>query len=87
MSNPYYNMMNRRPVQPGSVLQMASEARSFMQNPMQYVLQHNLNLPNGALQNPYGAVQNMLNSGRFTQGQVNNAVAQAQQILSMMRGG
>lgn len=97
MANPYYQMMNGRNSAPqmggriGNAMNQMSnmanrvaEIQAFMSNPMQYILQHNINMPQGALQNPYGTVQNLLNSGRLSQGDLNSYVATAQQLLSMM---
>ena len=85
MGNPYYNMMNNQAFGAmNNMVQMVNEARVFMQNPMQYVVQHRLNLPQGALQNPYGTIQSMLNNGQMSQAQLNQNVAAAQQILSMI---
>ena len=95
MANPYYNMMNRRAPQMGgqfgnamnqigNMTNVVAEAKALLNNPTQYVMQRGLNLPNGALQNPYGAVQNMMNNGQMSQDQLNYCVNQAKQILSMM---
>ena len=87
MPNPYYNSMNQAPMMNNRLNQtmnMVNEAKRFMNNPMQYIMQRNINMPQGAIQNPYKTIQNMLNSGQMTQGQLNNYVAQARQIMSMM---
>lgn len=40
---------------------------SFMQNPMQFLIQRNINLPQEYANNPQGAVQYLMNTGRMSQ--------------------
>ena len=40
---------------------------NFMQNPLQFLLQRNINLPQEYANNPQGAVQYLMNTGRMSQ--------------------
>ena len=40
---------------------------NFMQNPMQFLIQRNINLPQEYANNPQGAVQYLMNNGRMSQ--------------------
>lgn len=53
--------------------------RNFMQNPMQYMAQRGMNIPQG-VSNPDQIVQHLLNTGQITQQQYN----QAAQIRNQM---
>ena len=53
---------------------------NFMQNPMQFIVKSNLNIPQQYLNNPNDAIQYLLNSGRITQDQYNKAVQQANML-------
>lgn len=44
----------------------------FRQNPMQYLLSKNINIPQDLQQDPKGAVQYLLNNGQMTQEQFNS---------------
>lgn len=64
----------------GSMRGFIGQFQGFMQNPMQYMMQRRLNLPQGAMQNPEAAVRQMLNSGQMSQQQFNQLQNMAQQI-------
>ena len=53
---------------------------SFMQNPMQFLASRNLNIPTQYANDPHGAVQYLLNSGRMSQQQLNMLTQQAQRM-------
>ena len=46
---------------------MNSQYGQFRQNPFQFLLQHNINIPNEYANNPQGAVQYLMNTGRMSQ--------------------
>ena len=54
-----------------------SEFNSFQQNPTQYLKDHNVNIPKEYLDNPQGAVQYLMNSGRLSQNQLNQIMQKA----------
>lgn len=66
----------------GSMQGFMGQFRGFMQNPMQYIMQKRLNLPQGInpMQNPQAAIQQLLNSGQMTQTQYNQLQQMAGQI-------
>ena len=74
MPNPLYNsLMNTRP-------SIMSEFNSFRQNPMYYLFQKRINIPQEYLSNPRDAVQYLMNNGRMTQEQFNRLSQMAQQM-------
>lgn len=66
----------------GSMGGFLSQFRGFMANPMQFMMQKKLNLPQNAMQNPQAAVQQLLNSGQMSQEQFNQLQRMAKQITS-----
>jgi hypothetical protein len=52
----------------GSFDGFLGQFRGFLQNPMQFIMQRHL--PQNALQDPRGAVQQLLNSGQMSQQQL-----------------
>lgn len=65
----------------GSLLNMnnlLTQFQSFKQNPTQFMLQRNI--PQGALQDPAGTIQNLLNSGQMSQAQFNQLQQMAVQL-------
>lgn len=61
------------------------EERQRMNNAMNMIQQF-MQFKNSFKGNPQEQVQQMLNSGRITQDQYNNAVKQAQQFQNMLNG-
>lgn len=59
---------------------MMSQFQSFMQNPVQFLMQSRL--PANALQNPAATIQQLLNSGRMSQQQFNELRQMAMQVQS-----
>jgi hypothetical protein len=51
-----------------------NDFQSFMSNPMQFMAQRKLNIPQQYINDPNGAIQYLMNSGRITQDQYNRAV-------------
>ena len=54
-----------------------SEFQAFQQNPVQYLMDYNINIPKEYMDNPQGAVQYLMNSGKLTQNQLNQIVQKA----------
>lgn len=72
MANPLYNEQ----MQKG----MGSQFNSFMHNPMEYLLQRKINIPQQFMNDPHGAVEYLLNNGQMSQEQLNSLIKKAQQM-------
>lgn len=57
-----------------------NEFQSFMSNPIQFMAQRKFNIPQQYLNDPNGAIQYLMNSGRITQDQYNRAVNMSNQL-------
>lgn len=57
-----------------------NDFQSFMSNPIQFMAQRKLNIPQQYLNDPNGAIQYLMNSGRITQDQYNKAVNMSNQL-------
>lgn len=66
----------------GSMHGFLGQFRGFMQNPMQFMMQKKLNLPQNInpMQNPQAAIQHLMNNGQLTQEQYNQVQQVARQI-------
>lgn len=72
MSNPLFTeQMNKG---------IMSQFNSFTQNPMQFLLQRKINIPQQYANDPHGAVQYLLNNGQMSQAQLNSLTQQAQRM-------
>lgn len=71
MANQLYNQLNNN--QP-------TQFQNFMQNPLQFLASRNVNIPQDFANDPHGAVQYLLNSGKMTQQQLNMLTQRAQQM-------
>lgn len=79
----------------GSMQGFFGQLQGFMQNPMQFLMQNKLNLPNNInpMQDPQGAIQYLMNNGMMSQEQYNQLQQMAKQIQNnpqfqqMMNGG
>ena len=60
-----------------------NQFNQFRQNPMQYMLQKGMNIPQNIGNNPNAIVQHLLNTGQISQQQYN----QAAQMARMLRNG
>ena len=69
MLDPFGNMQN-----------MLGQFKGFMSNPMQFMLQSKLKIPQQYMNDPNQAIQYMLNTGQLSQQQYDWAVKQAQKI-------
>lgn len=72
MANPLYNEQ----AQKGTMGQF----NSFMQNPLQYLAQRKINIPQEYMNDPHGAVEYLLNNGQMSQEQLNSLMKRAQQM-------
>ena len=72
MANPLFNEQ----MQKGFMNQFSS----FMQNPMQFLIQRKINIPQELSNNPHGAIQHLLDSRQMTQEQLNKLTQQAQRM-------
>lgn len=67
---------------PMSIMQnYIGQFRNFVQNPVQFMTSRKLNLPQNWMQDPNGAIQQMMNSGTMTQQQYNNLNQMAQNLM------
>lgn len=57
-----------------------NEFQYFMSNPIQFMAQRKLNIPQQYLNDPNGAIQYLMNSGKITQDQYNKAVNMSNQL-------
>lgn len=64
----------------GSMQNMMGQFQAFMANPMQYLIQRRLNIPQNMVQNPQAAVQHLLDTGSISQQQLNALHQTAQRI-------
>lgn len=64
----------------GSMQNFMGKFQSFMQNPMGFLAQQRLNIPQEFQNDPQRAVQYLLNNGQMTQEQLNQLQGVAKQI-------
>ena len=64
----------------GSMQGMLGQFRGFMSNPMQFMIQRKLNIPQQYMNDPQGAIQYLMNTGTINQQQYDWAVKQANMI-------
>ena len=57
-----------------------SQFSAFKQNPVQFLANNRVNIPQQYFNDPHGAVQYMLNSGQMSQEQLNKLTQIAQQM-------
>lgn len=72
MANPLFNQ-----IQTNTTM---NQFNSFMQNPMQFLMQRKINIPQQFANDPHGAVQYMLNNGQMSQEQLNKLTQMAQKM-------
>ena len=80
------NRQMRRTDPFGSRQKMMEQYGQFQQNPMQYLAQRNLNIPQQYANDPDGALQYLMNSGNLTQQQYNYATQFANAANAAMGG-
>ena len=59
---------------------LQSQFNRFTQNPLQFLASNNVKIPQQLANDPRGAVQNLLNSGKMSQGQLNYCMQTAQKM-------
>ena len=59
---------------------MESQYNEFMSNPFQFLLQRKINIPQEYANNPQGAVQYLMNTGRMSQQTFENLRGRAAQM-------
>ena len=64
----------------GNMNNFLGSFQQFAQNPIQYMMQKNVNIPQDIQNNPQQIQQYLLNSGRVSQSQMNWAQNMARQI-------
>lgn len=67
----------------GSLQNFNQQFKSFMQNPMAYFSSHRLNIPQNLQNDPQGAIQYLLNTGRMSQAQLSQLQQVANRIQNM----
>lgn len=72
MANPLFNEQMQT--------NLKSQLQFFKSNPLEFLLQRNINIPEQYANDPRGAVQYLLNNGKMTQGQLNSLMQTAQQM-------
>lgn len=59
---------------------LMSMYQSFRQNPIQFFMQNGMNVPQGISNDPNQIIQHLMNNGRITQQQYNQAMQMARQL-------
>lgn len=59
---------------------LMGQFNTFMQNPMQFLMQKKINIPQEYANNPQGAVQHLLNNGQMKQEDLNRMIDMAQKM-------
>lgn len=54
-----------------------NEFNRFQQNPAQYLIEHKVDIPQEYMNNPEQAVQHLLNTGKISQGTLNQIIQKA----------
>lgn len=77
----------------GSMQGLMSKFTNFRGNPMQFLMQNKLNIPQNLMNNPSQAIQYLMNNGQMSQQQYNQLQQMAHQIQNnpqfqnFLRGG
>ena len=64
----------------GSMQGFMNQFSSFIGNPMSFMMQRKLNLPQGFEKNPQAAIQQLMNEGKLSQAGLNQLQQMASQI-------
>lgn len=59
---------------------MMGQFNTFIQNPMQFLMQRKINIPEQYSNDPHGAVQYLLNNGQMNQESLNKIMSMAQKM-------
>lgn len=66
----------------GSMQNFMGQFQNFARNPLQFMASRKLNLPQNWMQNPQGAIQQLMNNGQMSQSQYNQLQQMASQIMN-----
>lgn len=55
--------------------------QALQSNPMQFLMQRGMNVPQNMANDPNAIIQHLLNTGQITQAQYNNANSMARQMM------
>ena len=58
-----------------------SQLQALQKNPMQFLLQRKLNVPQNIMNDPNAIIQHLMNTGQITQAQYNQANQMARQFM------
>lgn len=58
-----------------------SQLQALQRNPMQFLLQRKLNVPQNIMNDPNAIIQHLMNTGQITQAQYNQANQMARQFM------
>ena len=72
MANALFNQLNQS--------SMMQQFQAFKQNPMQFLLNNKINIPEQFMNDPKGAVQYLMNNGQMSQAQFDKISKLAQQM-------
>lgn len=75
MSNPLFNLLGKKQANP-----FMQQFSAFQKNPLQFLLNKNINIPQDLQNDPKGAVQYLLNNGQMSQAQFNKLNDMASQM-------
>lgn len=64
----------------GNIGDIINQFQGFMKNPVQFMAQRKLNIPQEVFNNPQAAVQQLMNNGQMSQQQFNQLQQMAKQI-------
>lgn len=78
MNNPFFGNNNQQQ----NILSMYQQFRA---NPAQFLLNHNINVPQNVVSDPNALTNYLLQTGRLSQNQINNAFQAAQQLNNFKR--
>ena len=67
----------------GNMQYIMNEYNNFLQNPVQWLSQRNMQNPQQMMQNPQQAVQSMMNSGAMNNNQFSQIMSMAQMLRNM----
>ena len=63
-----------------NIQNIITQMQSFRQNPGQFLIQNGLNIPQEYMKDPNTAIQYLMNNGKVSQNQYNNALQMARNM-------
>ena len=78
--NLFNELNNRQQNLPNNMPNLQPMFQQFMHNPMQFMVQHKLNIPQEYANDPRSAIEYLVKSGQRTQGQYNWIMQMANQM-------